>query len=125
MQLRALALTLVWLGLVGLPAAPMAAGVPELVIGQEHLDAEWAERLDAARRELEEAEATYAAAQAVAAEAKRDNYPRGEARAATLKAVEDAEKALAEARASFPELLERARVEGVSPGILQRYEDAP
>ena len=117
------ALVLVGIAIALGTAVPIAAGLPETVVGQDHLDAEWTERLDAAVRSIEEARIRNVKAQATAAEMKRDNHPRGDARAAILKDAEEAERALERAAAALPELLERARREGVSAGTLQGYED--
>ena len=119
------AFALAWLYVVLAPAVPMAAEVPESVAIQESLDAEWAARFEAAAGSIRAARAHNTKAQATAAEMKRDNYPRGPARAAILKAADDAERALSEIAAAYPELLERARVAGVFAGVLQRYEDVP
>ncbi len=115
---RRLVMALLASWVVGL-AVPITADLST----QDRLEAEWTERLDSAEKSLGEARARYAKAQDVSAEMKRDNYPRGEARLAILEKVEKAEQALSEVAAEFPELVEKARREGVSAGILQHYED--
>ena len=115
---RRLVVVLVASWVVGL-AVPIAADLSE----QDRLDAEWTQRLDAAAQALAEARARYAEAQDTAAEMKRDNYPRGEARVVILEEVEMTEEALSKVAAAFPDLVEKALREGVSAGIVQRYED--
>ena len=54
--------------------------------------------------------------------ARHRDYPRGEALAAIEHDLEKARKALAAAEQELPELLEEARLAGVSPDVLLRFE---
>jgi hypothetical protein len=61
--------------------------------------------------------------EAALSRARHREYPRGEALEAIERDVESARKELAAAERELPELLEEARLAGVSPEVLLRFED--
>ncbi len=102
------------------PAAVPADGAPTAEQHQEWLRAldEEVERLHASRAKAAELERKIT-------EARRRRYPRGEALGALERELKEARDTQAQARATLPELVERARRGGVPPGVLRRYEDIP
>jgi septal ring factor EnvC (AmiA/AmiB activator) len=85
-------------------------------------DGTWTSRLLDAERRIDLARQRVADAKAAVSEARHRRHPRGAALAEIEREREKAEEELAEAEAALPELLERARSEGVSPTVLMRFE---
>lgn len=102
------------------PAAPADA---EAVAA---LDAKWEGRLIEAQMRRDEARQQVSDGQAAVNKARHREYPRGDALVALRNELEQARKQLAAAEDELPELLEEARLAGVSPAVLQRFEpDGP
>ena len=109
-------------GLVSPPAlADVPIGAPTAAQQQAHT-ADWVSRLDTARQDLRATRTLVAELRADIGRMRRENYPRGDARAELLERYEKQQAHLAELELEFPELLEQARRAGVPAGILQDYE---
>lgn len=102
-------------------ASPLAAAEPDDAAAAER-DARWASKLMDAQVRIDEARQHVVAAKAAVSEARHRRHPRGEALAKIEEERAKAEKELAEAEAELPELLDRARSEGVSQTVLLRFE---
>ena len=89
----------------------------------EARDAKWSARLAKAQVRRDEARLKVIETEAALSRARHREYPRGAALEAIEQNVEDARKAFAAAERELPELLEEARLAGVSPDVLQRFED--
>jgi hypothetical protein len=85
-------------------------------------DATWTSRLLDAQMRIDRAGQRVADAKAAVSEARHRKHPRGAALAEIERERERAEEELAAAEAALPELLDRARSEGVSPAVLLRFE---
>jgi chromosome segregation ATPase len=117
------ALLLLIVVLLAAPAA-LRAQPPAAAASQDQLDAHWSGRLEDATKRLAEARIAVPAAEAAVGEARHRRYPRGEALGKLERNVEKAREELARAEEELPALLEKARVAGASPGVLQRFESA-
>jgi chromosome segregation ATPase len=102
-------------------ASPLAAAEPEDAAAAER-DEKWTSRLLDAQVRIDEARQRVVEAKAAISEARHRKHPRGAALAEVEEEREKAEEDLAEAEAALPELLERARSEGVSQTVLLRFE---
>jgi hypothetical protein len=89
----------------------------------EARDAKWSARLEKAQVHRDQARLRVIASEAALSRARHRDYPRGEALAEIESEVEAARKELAAAERELPELLEEARLAGVSPDVLLRFED--
>jgi len=109
------------LALVSLAHAepPVAAADAQAV---EARDAKWEGRLIEAQVRRDQAQQRVIASQAALNKARHREYPRGAALVGLRKELDEAKKELAAAEAELPELLDEARLAGVSPAVLQRFE---
>lgn len=89
----------------------------------EARDAKWSGRLTDAQMRRDEARQQVIESEAALSRARHREYPRGAALAAIEHDLEKARKDLTAAEQELPELLEEARVAGVSPDVLLRFED--
>jgi septal ring factor EnvC (AmiA/AmiB activator) len=85
-------------------------------------DAKWASRLLDAQVRIDRARQRVADAKAAVSEARHRKHPRGAALAEIEEERDKAQAELADAEAALPELLDRARSEGVSSAVLLRFE---
>lgn len=111
---------LVLLALAFALASPAAAQPSDAQAAQR--DDTWTSRLLDAQMRIDRARQRVADANAAVSEARHRRHPRGAALAEIEAERERAEAELAAAEAALPELLERARTEGVSPAVLLRFE---
>ena len=102
--------------LSGLPAMADQEGALRPV------DERWAERLAAAKAEVETLRKQVRAAGAAYTRARRDDHPRGEALQKLVEEWHEHRAAYREAKERLPELVEQARREGVYPVVLRPYE---
>lgn len=82
----------------------------------------WVERLEEVQQEWHELEAHAADLTAAYSRARRNRQPRGEARAALTQELAETRASLEALREAWPRLLEQARRDGVSPGVLASFE---
>jgi len=88
----------------------------------EARDAKWSGRLTDAQMRRDQARQHVIEREAAWSRARHREYPRGEALAAIQRDLEKARKDLTAAEQELPELLEEARLAGVSPEVLLRFE---
>jgi len=89
----------------------------------EARDAKWSARLTNAVMQRDEARQQVIEREAAYSQARHREYPRGAALAAIERDLEQARKDLTAAEQELPALLEEARIAGVSPDVLLRFED--
>ena len=122
--MRHVRLLLIVLALVSAGAAQAEPPAPNAdAQAVEARDAKWSARLAKAQKHRDEARLRVIETEAALSRARHRDYPRGAALEAIERDVEDARKALAAAEQELPELLEEARLAGVSPDVLLRFED--
>jgi hypothetical protein len=110
---------------LGLALGPVYAAPPAAVdedARAEARDAEWSTRLQDAQLRREDARRRVIAAEAELTKARHRKRPRGDALEALERAVEDSREALDAAEQELPVLLEQARLVGVSPAVLLRFD---
>jgi chromosome segregation ATPase len=101
------------------PAPPARPAAPSEA---ESNDAAWAARLAEAKARLVAARGNVAESEAALSRARHRRQPRGEALDDLESALAEARDELAAASEELPELLEQARRDGVSPGVLREFE---
>jgi len=92
-------------------------------IEAEARDAKWSDRLTKAQMRRDLARQQLVEAEAALSRARHRDYPRGEALAEIERDAQTARKDLAAAEQELPVLLEEARLAGVSPDVLLRFEE--
>ncbi len=112
------ALVVVW----ALMLAPMSAAFAQAQGSTEAHTADWVARLDTISAKLAETRANVRQLTADIGKMKRSNYPRGDARIELVERHKEQTELLAQLELELPELVERARRNGVPAGVLQRYE---
>jgi hypothetical protein len=115
-----LALALALAGAAAVHAEPPTTAVEDASVAMR--DAKWTNRLLAATMRRDRARQRVLEAEAAVSEARHRQYPRGEALTAIENERDKAKEELAEAEEEIPDLLERARADGVSPAVLMRFE---
>ena len=118
---RLLLITLSLLCAGAMQAEPPAPNAD--VQNAEARDAKWSARLEKAQMHRDQARLRVIETEAALSRARHRDYPRGAALEAIERDVESARKELAAAERELPELLEEARLAGVSPDVLLRFED--
>jgi hypothetical protein len=103
--------------------APPAGAAPasSAEIGAQEIE-EWRETLLEARERVDVARQQVTVTQEAFRDA-RKRKRRGDERGELLAAMKAAEQEFADAEAELPALLEKARREGVPPGVLREFED--
>ena len=105
---------------IAAPATPAAAR-----LRSEAEQAQWRQRIGAARAAVEETRRQSAAAALEVQRMRHSKHPRGAAREALLAEREASDRARAEAERELNALLEEARRAGVPPGWLRDDSEAP
>jgi hypothetical protein len=118
----ALALALPFAAALAAAADPAKPGEAAAAPSAEAVAAEWEAKLGEAQARIVKAREQVAARERAVTRARHRKHPRGDAFDALVKAAEDARAELADAEAELPALLEQARVAGVEPGLLRRFE---
>ena len=119
-----------WFALVLAVSIPFASPSPAPAQGaaavaeEEDETAMWVKRLDEAKARLETAQQQLISYEQAKGRGAARNYPRGDAKVAYLKGIQDSEVAYEKARQELPELIEEARRAGIVPGVLDSYEAA-
>lgn len=108
--------------ILGLAAAAQSPSSEAEVRAAEARDAKWSERLNDAQMRLDLARQRVVEREAALSRARHREYPRGEALAEIERDLEKARKDLTEAERELPDLIEQARLAGVSPAVLLRFE---
>jgi uncharacterized protein YlxW (UPF0749 family) len=109
----------VLLGVGALAQSPSADGDARAA---EARDAKWSARLNQAQMRLDQARQRVVEREAAYSKARHREYPRGAALAEIERDLEQARKDLAAAEHELPDLIEQARLAGVSPAVLLRFE---
>ena len=111
--LRTLVITL---GLAALLCPALQAAASDAL-----MDA-WRTRISAAYQQVADAHQRAETARNTYQDWRQRKYPRGMRKKELVREVDDADRAVLEAEASFAGLLEQARRDGVPPGVLRDYE---
>ena len=88
----------------------------------EEAESYWIEKIELEQNRAEKARGDIARLESEISKAKRRRYPRGEALREKFDALEEARATNARAEALIPELFDRARRAGVTPGALRHLE---
>jgi hypothetical protein len=82
----------------------------------------WRERISAAQQDVADAHQRAETARNTYQDWRQRKYPRGVRKEELVQEVADADQAVRDSEASFAGLLEQARRDGVSPGVLRDFE---
>lgn len=110
---------------VTLLAALALAALPCLAtpaVATDALDEAWRVRIASVQQEVVEAHARAETARNTYQDWRQRKYPRGVRKKELVREVADAEEAVHQAEAKLAALLEDARRQGVSPGVLREFE---